>query len=149
MFPSEGLSFRPLDFLDLNNSSATTTATITITATPAPIPAFAPVPRPPDVLFSDVAGVEVGSPEAEDKVAAGVEVDNIEVDNIEAEAEGVAEKTVDFGPTVAAISNILVSSLQQVFSPQHHFVPPQFHTPTLPHWSSYCVGSLATYSREA
>jgi hypothetical protein len=144
MFASEGLSFRPLDFLDLNSSSATTTATIIITATPAPIPAFAPVPRPPDVLFSDVAGVEVGSPEAEDKVAAGVEVDNIE-----AEAEGVAEETVDFGPTVAAISNILVSSLQQVFSPQHHFVPPQFHTPTLPHWSSYCVGSLATYSREA
>jgi hypothetical protein len=149
MFPSEGLSFRPLDFLDLNSSSATTTATITITATPAPIPAFAPVPSPPDWLFSDVAGVEVGNAEAEETDIAGVEADNIEDDNIEAEEEGVAEETVVVGPTVAAISNILVSSLQQVFSPQHHFVPPQFHTPTLPHWSSYCVGSLATYSREA
>jgi hypothetical protein len=84
-------------------------------------------------LFSDVAGVEVGDAEDEEKDVAGVEVDNIEVDNIEAEEEGVAEETVDVGPTVAAISNILVSSLQQVFSPQHHFVPPQFHTPTLPH----------------
>jgi hypothetical protein len=149
MFPYEGLSVRPLDFRDLISSSATTTATITITATPAPMPAFAPVPSPPDGLFSDIAGVEVGTSEAEETDIAGVEVDNIEVDNIEAEEEGVAEETVDVGPTVAAISNILLSSLQQVFCPQHQFLPPQFHTPTLPHLSSYCVGSLATHPREA
>jgi hypothetical protein len=146
MFPSEGLSFRPLDFRDLNSSSATTAAKIAITATPAPMPALAPVPSPPDVLFSDVAGVEVGTSEAEETDSAVVEV---EVDNIEAEEEGVAEGTVDVGPTVAAISNILVSSLQQVFCPQHQFLPPQFHTPTLPHSSSYCVDSSATHPREA
>jgi hypothetical protein len=146
MLPYEGLSVCPLDFRDRSSSNATTAATITTTATPAPMPAFAPVPSPPDLLFSDVAGVEVGNAGAEEMDVAVVEV---EVDSIEAEEEGVAEDTVDVGPAVAAISNILLSSLQQVFCPQHQFLPPQFHTPTLPHLSSYCVDSSATHPREA
>lgn len=133
VLPSEGLSFRLLDFLDLNSSNETAAATITKPATPAPMPAFAPVLRPPDGAFPSEEGDVVG----------------VEIDNVEAEEKGVAEGTVEVGPTVAASSKILFLSLQQVFSPQHQFFPPQFHTPTLPHWSAYCIVSSATSSREA
>lgn len=126
VLPPEGLSFRPLDFLDLSSSNATTAPTITKTATPAAMPAFAPVLRPPDGAFPSKA-----------RDVVGVELGDIEVGDIEAEEKGVAEGIVDVGPTVAASSKILFPSSQQVFSPQHHFFPPQFHTPTLPHWSAY------------
>jgi hypothetical protein len=133
VLPSERLSFRPLDFLDLNISNAIAAATITKPATPAPIPALAPVLRPSDGMSPPEAGDAVG----------------VEADDVEAEEEGVAEGTVDVGPTVAASSKMLLLSLQQLFSPQHQFCPPQFHTPTLPHWSAYYIVSSATYSHEA
>jgi hypothetical protein len=92
VFPSEGPSFRPLDFLDLHSSNATAAATITKTATPAPMPAFAPVLRPPDGAFPSEAG----------------DVAGVEVDKVGAEETGVAEGTVDVGPTVAASSKKLL-----------------------------------------
>lgn len=102
------------------------------------MPAFAPVLRSLDEALSSVADVEIAGVEFAGVEIAGVEVDNAEIDNaevddLEIEEKETADGTVDVKPTVAASSKRFFLSPQQVLSPQHHFFPPQFRTPTLPH----------------
>lgn len=134
---SEELPSPPLEFLDLDIIHDIPAARITKTAIPTPIPAFATALRPPDETFPS---------RTEDGV--GVKVDNVMAEELgvadrKGVTEGVVEIIVDIGPTVAASSKMLLSSLQQVFSPQHQFSPPQLWTPTLPHLSAYYIIFLA------